>query len=82
MSGWTEQAIDEWAVDRMAERMKAKLAKKREDGRWGWYKGGPLCYDEDLIEMIEDHVKRGNWTDVANLAMFMSLRDNPPEPTP
>ena len=85
MKDWTEQAIDEWAVDQMAERMKVKLQKKRGDGRYGWHvTGGPspgsgFCYDEDFIEMIEDHVKRGNWVDVANLAMFMELRDTPPE---
>ena len=27
--------------------------------------------------MIEEHIDRDNWIDVANLAMFMSLRDDP-----
>lgn len=78
MTSWTEQAIDEWAVDRMAERMKKKLAKKRADGRHGWYKDGPDCYDEALIEMFEDHIERRDWVDIANIAMFMALRDFPP----
>jgi len=61
---------DDAAVDAFAAAMKAKLAKKRAEGRGGW----ETCSAERLSEMLRDHVNKGDPVDVANLAMM--LRQN------
>jgi hypothetical protein len=63
---------DDLAVDRFATAMKAKLAKKREEGRGGW--DGPTCNDEILSIMLRKHVRKGDPVDVANLAMMLHQR--------
>ncbi|RWX28482.1 hypothetical protein EHH54_32490 [Rhizobium leguminosarum] len=53
--------------------MKAKLAKKRAEGRGGWD-------DEDdcsalwLSELLREHVEKGDPIDVGNLAMMLHQR--------
>jgi hypothetical protein len=64
--------IDDVAVDRFAIAMKAKLAKKREEGRGGW--DGPTCSAEILSIMLRKHVRKGDPVDVANLAMMLQQR--------
>ena len=63
---------DDLAVDRFAAVMKAKLAKKRDDGRGGW--SGPECSEETLSHMLRDHVVKGDPVDVANFAMMLHQR--------
>lgn len=63
---------DDLAVDRFAAVMKAKLAKKRNDGRGGW--SGPECSEETLSRMLRDHVGKGDPVDVANFAMMLHQR--------
>ncbi|WP_395451153.1 hypothetical protein ACHMW7_16000 [Aminobacter sp. UC22_36] len=63
---------DDLAVDRFAAVMKAKLAKKREEGRGGWE--GPACNAEILSIMLRKHVEKGDPVDVANLAMMLQQR--------
>lgn len=63
---------DDLAVDRFAAAMKAKLAKKREEGRGGW--DGPTCSAEILSQMLRKHVEKGDPVDVANLAMMLQQR--------
>ena len=63
---------DDLAVDRFAAVMKAKLAKKRDDGRGGW--SGPECSEETLSHMLRDHVGKGDPVDVANFAMMLHQR--------
>lgn len=63
---------DDLAVDRFADVMKAKLAKKRNDGRGGW--SGPECSEEALSRMLRDHVGKGDPVDVANFAMMLHQR--------
>lgn len=63
---------DDLAVDRFGAVMKAKLAKKRNDGRGGW--SGPECSEETLSRMLRDHVAKGDPVDVANFAMMLHQR--------
>lgn len=64
---------DDLAVDRFASAMKAKLAKKRSEGRGGW--------DNDdksigvlLSNLLREHVEKGDPLDVGNLAMMLHQR--------
>ncbi len=63
---------DDLAVDRFAAAMKAKLAKKREEGRGGWE--GPDCNAEILSRLLREHVEKGDPLDVGNLAMMLHQR--------
>lgn len=62
-----EQHPDDASVDRFATAMKAKLAKKRDEGRGGW-QGASAEY---LSQQLRDHVDKGDPVDVANLAMML-----------
>lgn len=65
-----EQHPDDTAVDRFAAAMKAKLNKKRQEGRGGWQS----MTAEQLSALLHEHVRKGDPVDVANLAMM--LRQN------
>ena len=58
---------DDDAVDRFAHAMKAKLAKKRGEGRGGWEN----CPAETISKMLIDHVAKGDPVDVANFCMML-----------
>ena len=60
---------DDVAVDRFAAMMKEKLAIARAKGRGGW----ETCYEEELLEMLDHHVLKGDMRDVANIAMMIHL---------
>lgn len=64
---------DDLAVDRFAAAMKAKLAKKRAEGRGGWQNKDD-CSAEFLSELLRGHVEKGDPVDVANLAMMLHQR--------
>jgi Lar family restriction alleviation protein len=61
---------DDVAVDKFAAAMKAKLAKKRADGRSGW-DNPRACSVEHLAELLVGHVIKGDPLDVGNLAMML-----------
>lgn len=63
---------DDLAVDRFAAVMKAKLARKRVEGRGGW--DGPDCDADTLSRMLREHVEKGDPVDVGNLAMMLHQR--------
>jgi hypothetical protein len=65
---------DDIAVDRFAAAMKAKLARKRVDGRGGW-DHRTRCTNDSLAGMLLDHVAKGDPVDIANLAMMIHQRD-------
>jgi hypothetical protein len=67
---------DDEAVDRFAAAMKAKLAKKRADGRGGW-EDKNRCSAEFLNELLNDHIIKGDPLDVGNLAMMLWSRGEP-----
>ncbi|MBN9092047.1 hypothetical protein [Pandoraea pnomenusa] len=68
-----DQHPDDAAVDRFSVAMKAKLAKKRAQGRGGW-DDERICSPDDLARMLVDHVRKGDPVDVGNLAMMLFNR--------
>ena len=64
---------DDIAVDKFAAAMKAKLAKKREEGRGGW-EDKDQCSIMSLAKLFHEHVKKEDPVDVANLAMMLYHR--------
>lgn len=64
---------DDEAVDRFAAAMKAKLAKKRTEGRSGW-DDKTACSREYLSQLLIEHLSKGDPIDVANLAMMLHQR--------
>lgn len=64
---------DDIAVDQFAAAMKAKLAKKRAEGRGGWENKGE-CTAEFLSRLLREHVEKGDPVDVGNLAMMLQQR--------
>ncbi|MER9911652.1 hypothetical protein NKJ71_13565 [Mesorhizobium sp. M0050] len=64
---------DDAAVDRFAAAMKAKLSKKRLEGRGGWH--SPVtCTAQILSDLLRAHVDKGDPVDVGNLAMMLQQR--------
>lgn len=58
---------DDAAVDRFAAALKAKLAKKREQGAGGW----EAASEEWLNKLLVDHLAKGDPVDVGNFAMML-----------
>ena len=69
----TQADIDNEAVDKLAEAMKNKLAKKREQGYHGW----ETCKHSDLVQLLINHVDKGDPIDVANFCAFLFARGEP-----
>lgn len=65
----TETHSDDLAVDQFAVAMKEKLAIARAKGRGGWQE----CPESHLVEMLREHVAKGDMRDVANIAMMIYL---------
>lgn len=66
----TQEDIDNEAVDKLAQAMKNKLAKKREQGYHGW----ETCKHGDLVQLLINHVDKGDPIDVANFCAFLFAR--------
>lgn len=66
------QHPDDAAVDALAAKMKAKLAKQRAKGYKGW--DSEECSHERLTQMLRSHVEKGDPVDVANFCAFLSAR--------
>ena len=66
----TQEDIDNEAVDKLAQAMKNKLAKKREQGYHGW----ETCKHGDLVQLLINHVDEGDPIDVANFCAFLFAR--------
>lgn len=64
---------DDLAVDCFAAAMKAKLARKRTEGRGGW-EDPAQCSTEFLSKLLREHVEKGDPLDVGNLAMMLHQR--------
>lgn len=67
------QHPDDIAVDSFAVAMKAKLAKKRAEGRGGW-SDKSQCTAEFLSQLLRGHVDKGDPVDVGKLAMMLHQR--------
>lgn len=68
-----EAAFDDAAVDAFATAMKAKLAAARAKGRGGW-QDKAQCTQQQLSDMLRDHVVKGDPRDVANFCMMLHQR--------
>ena len=66
----TQADIDNEAVDKLAQAMKNKLANKREQGYHGW----ETCKHGDLVQLLINHVDKGDPIDVANFCAFLFAR--------
>ncbi len=64
---------DDFAVDRFAAAMKAKMASKRAEGRSGW-DDKTACSAERLQTLLVDHLTKGDPVDVGNFAMMLFNR--------
>lgn len=64
---------DDAAVDRFAAAMKAKLARKRAQGRGGW-DNPDECSPRLLAKLLIDHLPKGDPVDVGNFAMMLYNR--------
>lgn len=64
---------DDMAVDRFAAAMKAKLARKRAEGRGGW-DNPEECSVAFLSHLLREHVAKGDPVDVGNFAMMIHQR--------
>ena len=60
-------------VDYVSELMRNKLAKKRNEGRGGWYRLH-VVKNEKLLEMLKNHVDKGDMVDVLNIAAMIYTR--------
>ena len=69
MNSNKETHPDDIAVDNFAEAMKAKLAKKREQGRGGW--NDPI---DCKTERLQEALVKGDPVDVGNYAMMLFNR--------
>ena len=66
----TQEDIDNEAVDKLAKAMKDKLAEKRKQGYHGW----ATCKHGDLVQLLINHVDKGDPIDVANFCAFLFAR--------
>lgn len=68
--------IDDIAVDKLSGAMKAKLAKCRKEGKFGW--DSPLqCSQERLATLLGESLVKGNPVNIANFAAFLFSREVP-----
>lgn len=79
-----EQFVIEWVlrlpdieadrilVEMVSHEMRQKLAKKRKDGRSGWF--SPQCSSDQLKNMLLEHIEKGDYVDVINLAGMLLAR--------
>lgn len=75
-----EQHPDDVAVDRFAASMKAKLAKKREDGAGGW-DDPEVCHIDYLAHLLREQIHSRaalDPVDIGNFAMMIFNRGETP----
>lgn len=64
---WTDEQWDEYLIQRTTELMRAKLKKKREQGRSGWECETP----EYFWPMLYEHLRKGDPVDIINIAAMI-----------
>lgn len=71
-----EEHFDDWALDQFLVQLRAKLKRKREEGRAGWVDCQLPVLHDLLIEEVESlNVANMDMVDVANYAAFCWVRD-------
>jgi len=72
-SPWPDWAFDNRCAQLFADRMMVKLAAARQKGRGGWWDKTRVTQDE-LTNMLVEHIFKGDPVDVANFCMFLHAR--------
>ena len=62
---------DQILVSLCSEDMRIKLYNKRQEGRGGW---NHSCSNDLLMDMLKEHVEKGDMVDVMNLAGMIHMR--------
>lgn len=71
-----DRTRDEEALKRFSENMGEKLAEARWKGRGGWFDPS-RCSEDYLLKLFVGHLlkgNKGNWVDLANIAMMLHER--------
>lgn len=53
--------------------MRTKLNRKRDEGRGGWFTSD--CSNKVLLEMLKEHIEKGDMIDVMNFAGMIWMRE-------
>ena len=64
------EELDSVAVDILADDMKKRLDKKRDEGRRGWH----TCSEDELSNLLTQSLEKGNPVDIANFCAFLLAR--------
>ncbi|MCE6959333.1 hypothetical protein LAZ40_09745 [Cereibacter sphaeroides] len=75
-----QERVDEEALARFTEALRAKLARSRAKGRDGWHRPD-LCPERRLADMLAGHLMKGNegtFLDIATFAMMLHERGADP----
>jgi hypothetical protein len=67
-----DEDADELLVKLAGEAMLAKLARKRADGRMGWWTTNTTS--GELRSMLVEHIGKGDMVDVLNIAAMLLVR--------
>lgn len=68
----TDKELDMFLVQEASVAMRAKLDKKRDEGYHDW--ATDVVNNDELLEMLKEHVEKGDMVDVMNLAAMMHAR--------
>lgn len=70
----SNECVDDYLVMKCALAMSKKLETSRIKGRGGWHTH--QCSENNLLEMLREHVEKGDMIDVMNLAGMIYMREH------
>ena len=73
ISAISNEKADEMMVESVSQAMLIKLCKKRNEGRGGWHRLHEIK-NENFINMLKDHIDKGDMVDVLNFAAMIHVR--------
>lgn len=68
-----DERADAVLVSNTRTAMERKLARKRAEGRHGWWDPA-VCSEDDLLAMLNDRLLDNDWLDVAIFAAMLRQR--------
>ena len=68
-----DEVADSYLLLLARQGMSDKLADARDKGRGGWW--SEECSNSDLLDMLKDHIHKGDMRDVMNLAAMIYCRE-------
>lgn len=68
-----DEEADALLTEFIRDEMRIKLAKKRQQGRGGWFT--TRINNETLKQMLKEHTKKGDMIDVINIAAMIMARE-------